>query len=103
MSEERLRRGTPLAAGDQVDVPERGELDPIVKATAGTFHYLAEWFGTEEQRAELAATALEVEALDEQEICCPVCEEVECDTSCPLVPVRNRWITEAVKANTEGG
>lgn len=64
---------------------------PVIAATAATFRYLAGWFGTEEQRAELYGMAEAVEALTpENDMSCPVCEETTCDDGCPLAPVRNR-------------
>jgi hypothetical protein len=67
-------------------------MDPVARACAATFQYLAEWFGSEGQMAELGKLARDVAALtQENDMCCPVCQEVTCDEGCPLEPVRSRW------------
>ena len=77
-------------------------LDPVIVATANTFRYLAEWFGTEEQRAELHKMAEAVEAATpECDYSCPVCEETTCDEGCPLAPVRNRWYADGMRTHAK--
>ena len=72
-------------------------VDPVIVATANTFRYLAGWFGSDEQRAELYEMAEAVEVMTPgNDMCCPVCEETTCDDGCPLAPVRNRWAAPAV-------
>lgn len=70
-------------------------MDPVVKACAATFRYLAEWFGSEGQMAELGHLAEAVEAVSADLDCCPVCQETTCDEGCPLRPVRHRWYLAA--------
>lgn len=78
-------------------------LDPVIVATANTFRYLAEWFGTKQQRAELYKMAEAVEAMTPDcDFSCPVCEETTCDEGCPLAPVRNRWYLAALNAHAGG-
>jgi hypothetical protein len=72
--------------------PQQPDLDPIVRATGATFRYLAQWFGDEEQRAALLEMAEAAEHLDD-DMTCPVCEEMTCDEGCPLEPVRSRMLT----------
>lgn len=72
------------------------ETDTVVKTTAATIRYLAGWFDTEKERAHLLEIALEVEATEGHEACCPVCQEVTCDRGCPLEPFRDRCQSEAL-------
>ena len=67
------------------------ETDTVVKTTAATIRYLAGWFDTGPGLPDLLETARLVETTDENDICCPVCQEVVCDEHCPLATVRARW------------
>jgi hypothetical protein len=60
----------------------------IIAATAATLRQVAGW-GCEIPGDELIAVADLVLALSHDEICCPVCEETECDEDCALAPVRS--------------
>lgn len=68
--------------------------DPIITAVAATFRQIALWglrFDAGPAHDELMEIARKVEALSvEDDICCPVCEEVTCDDDCPLAPIRGR-------------
>ena len=63
----------------------------VINATAATLAYLAGWPGTDEQRAVLRETARAVLSVSRDDICCPVCQEIQCDSDCPLYPVRLAW------------
>jgi hypothetical protein len=67
----------------------------IRKTTAATLRQVAEWglrfdgSTVESTCGELHGIANKVEQLDpDDDLCCPVCEEVECDGGCPLESVR---------------
>lgn len=66
--------------------------DPIISAVAATLRQVAEWglsFDNGPARAELLEVAGQVERLAESDgLCCPLCEEVECDDDCPLSAIR---------------
>jgi hypothetical protein len=67
-------------------------LDPVIAATIAAFRFAAEAAYCAEDRAWMSRTAGAVEVLTEDnDMCCPVCEETTCDDGCPLAPVRNRW------------
>ena len=68
--------------------------DPVLTATAATLRYLAEC-NLDYMGSLLPSMAQAVETLtEENDMCCPVCEETVCDESCPLRPVRDRWQTK---------
>lgn len=57
------------------------------EAVAGTLRAVAEQTRDDEERDRLLATAEQVESgLDDA--CCPLCQEVTCDTGCPLGQTR---------------
>lgn len=61
---------------------------PIVAATLRT---VAEWGLSFEEglaRDELRDIADQVALVEPGDMCCPVCEEVECDEGCPLAEYR---------------
>jgi hypothetical protein len=67
----------------------------LVRATvSATLQTVAEWGlafqSTPERpaRDELRDIAEQVDRLERDEVCCPLCEEVDCDEGCPLTPLR---------------
>lgn len=60
-------------------------LPPTVQTVVGTLRVLADQFP--QVRDDLLDTAEALER-DWDGLCCPLCEEVTCDTGCPLVEVR---------------
>ncbi len=87
----------PLSARERVAASVVAAVEPLIvrRSLAAAYRKLAEW--SEEQQAEaLLGMAAEVEALTEDnDTCCPVCQETTCDDGCPLAPVRNRWQEDA--------
>lgn len=69
--------------------PETGDL--IISAVVATLRQVAGWglsFEDGPAQQELLEIARQVELLAAQDIlCCPVCEEVECDDDCPLAAI----------------
>lgn len=64
------------------------DVDLIRAATVDTLRTVAEWGPM--SREELLAVAESVDTMVVSEgLCCPVCEEVDCDDGCPLAPVRS--------------
>lgn len=65
-----------------------------VAATAATLRQVAGWglsFSDKDQddsADELHQTADAVEAMGDDDPCCPVCQEILCDEDCPLVGIR---------------
>lgn len=58
---------------------------------AKTLRQLAEWDHEDRSPRSLAELAQVVETEDWPDaLCCPMCQEVECDTGCPLEDVRSR-------------
>lgn len=68
--------------------------DEVINAVAATFREIAEWglaYDTGPARDDMLEIARKVDLLkDEDDFCCPVCEEVTCDEGCPLEAVRQR-------------
>lgn len=70
------------------------EQKALIRATvSATLRTIAEWgmefpSGRKSARDELFEIAQQVDGLEPDEMCCPVCEEVTCDEGCPLAPVR---------------
>lgn len=67
----------------------------LVRATvSATLRTVAEWglaFQSTPDRPardELRDIAEQVDRLERDEACCPVCEEVTCDEDCPLAGIR---------------
>ncbi|GAA0528671.1 hypothetical protein GCM10010172_06590 [Paractinoplanes ferrugineus] len=64
----------------------------ILNTVAATLRQLAGWglaFDNGPASGELIQIAQQVEGLTAaQDMCCPMCEEVDCDEDCPLAPVR---------------
>lgn len=69
--------------------------EEIKIAVAATLRTAAFWglsFDTGPAQEELLHIAKQVEALTaEDDVVCPVCEEIECDGGCPLEAVRARF------------
>ncbi|MFB7222370.1 hypothetical protein [Streptomyces sp. NPDC056227] len=70
---------------------EAGErlVNGTAEIVAATLRVVAEQVRDQEDRADLLATADRVEASTYAD-CCPLCQEVTCDESCPLAPVRKQ-------------
>lgn len=69
----------------------------LVRATvSATLRTVAEWglafqaTPDEPASSEFHNIADQVDRLEADEMCCPVCEEVTCDETCPLAPVREQ-------------
>lgn len=67
--------------------------DEIPRAVAATIRQLAEWGLTwhdgRDARDDLLATAEQVATVRADDpICCPLCQEVECNEGCPLAGAR---------------
>ncbi|WP_030757254.1 hypothetical protein [Streptomyces sp. NRRL F-5135] len=62
------------------------DLPPEVVTAAATLRTAAEWFSGDD-RDTMREVADQAER-DRDGICCPVCEEVDCDEGCPLEHVR---------------
>jgi hypothetical protein len=62
------------------------ESDAAVKAVVDTLRYFT-WLGPTANEV-LTSTANDVELRGVDPDCCPVCEEIICDSSCPLQPYR---------------
>ena len=73
-------------------------MDPIVQAVAATLRKVAEW--GEIGRDELYDIARAVEALDD-DFCCPLCEEVDCDEDCPLAQLRQHLVARTDRCSTD--
>lgn len=72
-------------------------LDPVIVATAAAFRQAAELVH-DSASTLLCDIASKVDGLtEENDMCCPVCEETTCDETCPLAPVRTRWHAEGLK------
>ena len=68
-------------------LPEGQQL--IIDTTGKTLRQVAEWGHRRVERAVLIDIAGEIEAADiENWICCPMCEEMDCDDDCALRPIR---------------
>lgn len=61
--------------------------DETVRTVVATLRTVAEQIRDERDRADLLAVAAEVET-DVDDMCCPLCQEVVCDETCPLEQVR---------------
>lgn len=61
---------------------------------AATLRTVAEQVGSTEERANLLHTADEV-ANGADQTCCPMCQEVTCDSGCPLDGARTAWARHA--------
>jgi hypothetical protein len=86
----------PLGERERISRAIVAAVEPLIvkRAVAAAFRQAAEWDGIFGD--SLLATARAVEALtEENDVCCPVCEETTCDDGCPLAPVRNRWQANA--------
>lgn len=66
--------------------------DLIRSTVAATLRTAAEWglqwSDESPARDELRGIADAVDAMEPDDMTCPVCEEAECDSDCPLVSVR---------------
>lgn len=69
-------------------------LPPAVAVVAATLRVVAEQVRHVEDREELFMTAGRVEGAWD-DTCCPLCEEVACDDSCPLHAVRAEQSSKA--------
>ena len=65
-----------------------GELAIIKRAVAAAYRQAAGWCSNDGDGLAMLAVARDVEAFQPGDACCPCCEEVTCDTGCPLEPVR---------------
>lgn len=57
------------------------------EVVAATLRMVAEQVRDDQDRSELLATADQVER-EQDYACCPLCQEVTCDTGCPLSAAR---------------
>jgi hypothetical protein len=57
---------------------------------AATLRAVAEQVDSNEERANLLGIADEV-ARGQGQSCCPMCQEVTCDSGCPLSEARTSW------------
>lgn len=64
---------------------------------ANTLRQLASWGSEDREAAELTKLADQVE-VDDLAMCCPMCQEVRCDTGCPLEPMRTLATTAPTPA-----
>ncbi|MET0701689.1 MAG: hypothetical protein ABWY93_18720 [Mycobacterium sp.] len=80
--------------------------NPTITAVVATLRQVAGWglsFESGPAREELLEIAREVETLAESDgLCCPVCDEVDCDNDCPLAAVRARPSNLQPTDDTEG-
>lgn len=58
----------------------------IIGTVVRTLRQVAEWMPMSAE--ELQETADVVERWSVGDLCCPMCEEVECDDGCPLAEIR---------------
>ncbi len=58
----------------------------IVETVVRTLRQVAGWMPMSLE--ELHETADSVERLGADPLCCPMCEEIECDDDCPLARIR---------------
>jgi hypothetical protein len=76
------------STSDAYPQPEPVAFDLRV-TVASTLRQLADWGSEDRQAVELRQLADRVE-VDDLNMCCPMCQEVRCDTGCPLEPMRAR-------------
>ena len=70
-------------------------MDPVIGAVADTLRYISAWIPDGEYY--LLKTAQQIDSMTpENDLCCPLCEETTCDEHCPLQPVRQQWMDEAI-------
>lgn len=60
----------------------------IVAATEQTLRTAANWLESDRDSDLLVQAADAVKAQGADEACCPVCDEIACDTGCPLETLR---------------
>jgi hypothetical protein len=60
----------------------------IVSTVERTLRTAAMWLESDKDSEMLIETANMVKAQGADELCCPVCEEIECDGGCPLETLR---------------
>jgi hypothetical protein len=65
-----------------------GEAAIVKRTLAAAYRQAATWIDNPADMQVLHALADAVEAFEPGDACCPCCEEVTCDTGCPLEPVR---------------
>jgi hypothetical protein len=72
-------------------------MDPVIRAVADTLRYISVWLRGDALEDQLLRAAREVDFMTpENDLCCPVCEETTCDLYCPLRPIRQQWLDEAI-------
>lgn len=85
-----------LAQGDDVDPQWRAAWTAAARAATGSaakhavaasYRHLAVWMDTANADEALRVAGM-VERYDVTDICCPCCQEIECDDGCPLEPIR---------------
>lgn len=59
----------------------------VTLAVAATYRHLAIWMDAANADEALRVAGM-VERYDVTDICCPCCQEIECDDGCPLEPIR---------------
>lgn len=70
------------------EVAAKAEAALIKRTLAAAYRQQAGWTDDSAAQREFEDLARGVEAVDGTEGCCPCCQEVTCDTGCPLEPVR---------------
>lgn len=60
----------------------------VLTATERTLRTAANWLESDKDSEMLTSAADAVKAQGADELCCPVCEEIECDGDCPLAELR---------------
>lgn len=60
----------------------------IVAATAATLRQVAGWGVGDDLEKDFYELATALGTWKSDGMCCPMCQEVECDEGCPLEPVR---------------
>jgi hypothetical protein len=83
MREQGWRVGAP---SDELTPNDRNAL--VVTATERTLRTAAMWLESDKDSEMMIDTANAVKAQGADVMCCPVCEEVECDGDCPLAELR---------------
>jgi len=65
-----------------------GALDLVKRTLAAAYRQAATWIDNPGDMQALNSLAYYIEKFDGTDACCPVCQEVVCDTGCPLEPIR---------------
>jgi hypothetical protein len=67
------------------------EFQAIRAAVVYTLRTVAEWCPTSPKELREVAEAVDSMVIEEG-LCCPVCQEVDCDEGCPLATVRSQGV-----------